>query len=412
MDVAVFHPGTQHSWQTALALQQTGQLAWYATSIFYQPERLPYRLERLLPGAAGRRLAREFSRFRHPGIDPAQVLTGGTAEWLERIAARAGLRALARQIDTMGNRRFVARIADRIRGPSAFALWGFNGSSLSTFELGRRHGRRCILDRTIGDYRAYNAKMDEVADRYGDWFLPTERRIPADQIERDDREYELADTILVGCEAAAATLRLHARSPAVQAKLKIQDYCFDEALFAGLPEPRPRDRNAPVRFLFLGLANPRKGFHLLLEAISRLPRSAAQLTVAGDLQVPRAMFARYADRVTYLPTVPRHEVPALMAAHDVLVLPSYFEGAGIVLYEALAAGCGLIQTDQCAPVATAATGIVLDRIDSESLHAAMLAVIEDRDRLDGWRAAAQHEAERFSFARYRENVAALAASIE
>ena len=47
MKVAVFHPGTQHSWQTAFALQQLGRLQWYATSIFYKPDSLPYLLERL-----------------------------------------------------------------------------------------------------------------------------------------------------------------------------------------------------------------------------------------------------------------------------------------------------------------------------------------------------------------------------
>jgi hypothetical protein len=37
MKVGVFHPGTQHSWQTALAFQEAGTLAWFATSIFYDP---------------------------------------------------------------------------------------------------------------------------------------------------------------------------------------------------------------------------------------------------------------------------------------------------------------------------------------------------------------------------------------
>ena len=45
MRIGVFHPGTQHSWQTALAFQEAGMLGWYATSAFYDPARWPYRLE-------------------------------------------------------------------------------------------------------------------------------------------------------------------------------------------------------------------------------------------------------------------------------------------------------------------------------------------------------------------------------
>jgi glycosyltransferase involved in cell wall biosynthesis len=403
MQVAVFHPGTQHSWQTALALQQLERLEWYATSIFHQPDRWPYRMARHAPAPLAQRMIAEFRRFEHPGLDPALIRTGGLAEWAERIAARAGLHGLAQRIDAFGNRRFVHQIAADLAMPDRFALWGYNGSSLTAFEVARRHGRNCILDRTIGDYRAYNAAMETVAEGYGDWFVPTERRVSTAQIARDQREYDLADTILLGCEAAAQTVRQYADP----AKVRVLDYCFDEALFAGLPPPQRRDRKRPVRFLFMGLVIPRKGIHLLLEALARIPPSQAELTIVGDLRVPAAAFAPYAERVTHVPTVARADVPAIMAAHDVLVLPSYFEGAGLVLYEALAAGCAVIQSRHCAPVVSEQTGIMLEQLNTDSLEAALLAAIDDRDRLDSWRAKAQSEAQNFSFARYRDKIAVM-----
>lgn len=412
MQVAVFHPGTQHSWQTAFALQQLGLLEWYATSIFYKPDEWPYALERVLPRRLAERLHAEFRRFSHPGLDPALVRTGGMAEWAERLAARAGLGRLSGWIDRLGNRRFVEQIAAEIRSKRPFALWGYNGSSLTSFALGKAEGRRCILDRTNGDFAVYNAMMAEIADTYGDWFSEAQRAIPERVIADDRQEYALADAILVGSPFAANTIRQAVPDPQVQAKLQVLNYCYDEALFErlGPPEPTPRDR--PVRFLFMGLVIPRKGIQHLLEAIARIPASAAELTVVGNLQIPREVFARYADRVTYRPTVARADVPAIMASHDVLVLPSYFEGAGIVLYEALAAGCGLIQSDRCAMAVTPQTGILLDRLDSDAVHAAMMTAIEDRDRLNGWRAAAQAEARNYSFARYRQNIGAFLTRLE
>ena len=233
MQVAVFHPGTQHSWQTAYALQQLGCLRWYATSIFHKPGQFPYLLEHL-PGPVGKRLGREFSRFRHDGLDPALVRTAGLAEWFERIAARAGLRGLARQLDMFGNQRFVTQIGREIAAQERFALWGYNASSLTSFEQGRAAGRTLILDRTIGDFRLYNALMDEVAATHSAWFSPTDRRMPDEQIERDQREYELADTILCGSDYCAATVRDHGGS-AIVPKVRVLPYCFDEALFAGAP---------------------------------------------------------------------------------------------------------------------------------------------------------------------------------
>jgi len=404
-DVAVFHPGTQHSWQTAYALQQLGRLAWYATSIYYRPGRFPYVLEKL-PGAAGARIGGAVRRFAHPALDPERVRTSGLIEWLERIASATGRRELAQRLDFWGNHRFGRSLRGAVRDPSVRALWGYNGSSASLFESPHAADRHRILDRTTGDWRAYNAAMDRVAADYPEWFLPVERRVGQHQIDRDQREYAAADTILCGCEFAAETVREHGGAAAA-GKVRVLDYCYDEALFSNLPPPRPLARDAPVKFLFLGLAIPRKGIHHALEAIARIPRSAATLTVVGQMGIPREIFARFADRVEYRPNVPRSAVPGILAEHHALVFPTHFEGAGIVLYEALAAGCALIQSDRAALAVTPETGLLLPEPSSDALYDAMLETIDNRDRLDAWRAAAQAEAARYSFARYREGIASL-----
>ena len=409
MKVAVFHPGTQHSWQTAFALQQLGRLQWYATSIFYKPDSLPYLLERL-PGPVGRRIGREFERFRHDGLEPALVRTSGLIEWFERIAARSGLHGAARRLDALGNQRFAAQIGREIGGPEPFALWGYNASSLSSFELGRAAGRKLILDRTIGDFRLYNRLMAKVAETHAEWFIPTDREVPASQIERDQREYELADIILTGSEFCAQTVREFG-GPGIADKVRVLPYCFDEALFAAAPAPQPLLPDEPVRFLFIGQINPRKGVHHLLEAFARIPAAAASLTLVGELRVPRRTFARYADRVSYLPTVPRAEIPAIMAAHHVLVFPSYFEGSALSLIEALASGMGVIQTRAAGNGTTPKTGIMLEQPDTETLYAALIAAIEDRPRIDLWRAHAQAAAARYAFSTYRANIAALLAEL-
>lgn len=408
MQVALFHPGTQHSWQSALSLQQLGKLAWYATSIYYKPDELPYRLERLLPTALAERLALEFRRFQHPDLDPALIRTGGLSEWLERVAARAGAYRVASRIDAWGNARFVRHVARDLGSAEPVAVWGYNGSSTEAFRAARARGMPCILDRTNGDFRVYNRMMAQLAESHGEWFLPTELRHDHSLC---DQEYALANAILVGSPFAANTIREATADPAIAAKLRILNYCYDARNFTALPPTAPVPRAGPVRFLFLGLVIPRKGIHHVLEAFENLPACDAQLTIVGDMRIPRKVFARYADRVTYLPTVPRADVPRIMSQHHVLLLPSYFEGAGIVLYEALAAGCALIQSRNCAEAVTPQTGILLDEISTEAVHTAMASTIADRDRLDDWRAAAPAAALAYTFERYRDNIGRLLADL-
>lgn len=403
----VFHPGTQHSWQTATALQKLGLLELYATSIFYDPGRWPYRIEKFLPGKLAARVHAEFRRFEHPALDPARVRTVGAFEWMERVARRAGLLEFSERLDLIGNRKFVEYLDREVRSDRPFALWGYNSSSLEAFRAARSLGRYCILDRTNGDFSVYNRIMDSIRGQYGEFFPKGREGMPDWLIARDNEEYEASDLILVGSEFALSTLRDGATNPAVADKARVLNYCFDEKLYAGIAPPAPASRDEPVRFLFLGQLNPRKGIHLALEAISRLPASQARLTLVGELGIPPEVFARYADRVDYIPTVARADVPGIMASHDVFLMPTYFEGAGIVLYEALASGMALIQTRHAALAATPDTGIMLDAIDTDHLHAAMLEVIENRDRLDHFRAHAQAEARKYTFASYCSNIATM-----
>jgi len=408
VQVAVFHPGTQHSWQTALALQHLGRLEWYATSLLYRPNRVPFLIERFIPGQFGRQVRREFSRFAFPALDDAKVLTlGQGSEWLERVAARSGLNRTASWLNQRGNRVFAKLLARSIAAPQPFALWGYNSSSLEAFRQGKAVGRHCILDRTIGDWRYFRRKMELVRETHGDWLMPTSGKLDDAQIELEDREMELADTILCGCEFAAQTLRDHAPADAIAGKLRVLPYCFDQGLFGATPMPAPVSRNEPVRFLFLGQVTARKGIQHVLEAIAALPRSEAELTIVGRIDIPSRNFARYADRITHVPIIPRNEVPAIMARHHCLLFPSYFEGSALTLLEGLASGLALIQTPQAGNGVSERTGIMLERPDTDLLLTAMRRVIDDRDLLDSFRVNAQAEAENYSFARYEKNIAGL-----
>lgn len=410
MKVAVFHPGTQHSWQTAIALQQLGVLEWYATSIFYQPEKWPYKIERFFPGRIRAAINREFNRFYHPEIDQSRLITLGSSEWFERLARRVRLFKLAKRIDQFGNIAFSDALSSEMMSDRRFSVWGYNSSAEKLFINAKNNGRTCILDRTIGDWRAYNQEMSRIQEQYRDWFLETERCQSAEVIAGDQREYDLADVIVVGSEYAAETVRLHG-GQGIADKVKVLPYCFDDSLFGHTPDFKEQNHSDPVRFLFVGQVNPRKGIHHLLEAISEIPSTAAKLTIVGELRVPKEIFSRYADRVEYIPTVPRYEMPAIMARHDVLVFPSYFEGSALSLLESLASGLGIIQTRAAGNGADGTTGIVLEYPSTASLRDAMMFVIENRNVIDTWREASLKRAQKFSFKNYKNGIGELLSAL-
>lgn len=115
----------------------------------------------------------------------------------------------------------------------------------------------------------------------------------------------------------------------------------------------PVTTQAPLRLLSLGrVEDASKGVLWLPRILRRLDGLPCELTVGGDgpdLEALRRECAGFGRQVRFLGAVPAARVPILMAEHDVLVFPSRFEGFGLTLAEAMAAGC--------VPVASAIRGV-------------------------------------------------------
>jgi len=135
--------------------------------------------------------------------------------------------------------------------------------------------------------------------------------------------------------------------------------CRPERVYAvlnGVPEAtRPRRPDLPhhvFRVLFLGNLSARKGVSELLQALASLPgggeRWHAVIAGGGDVEGFRAEATRrgLGSNVEFFGWARQDQAADLLAAADVLVLPSYDEGLPLVILEALANGVAVV----CTPV--------------------------------------------------------------
>jgi len=108
----------------------------------------------------------------------------------------------------------------------------------------------------------------------------------------------------------------------------------------------------PLRILFVGNLIRRKGLHVLLKALGHLPPASWRLTVGGSLSMDRRYvrtvrhtISRFPERHVLLKgPVSSSELPGLLADHQVLCVPSLYEGFGIVYLEAMGFGEPVIAT--------------------------------------------------------------------
>lgn len=167
-----------------------------------------------------------------------------------------------------------------------------------------------------------------------------------------------------------------------------------------LPPTKPNARG-PVQLLCVATLTPRKGHAVLLQALAGLLHRPWMLHLVGSTERDpgtaerlRAMAKGLGDRVVWHGEIPGTALPAHYAAADVFVLPSLYEGYGMVVAEAVAHGLPVVTTDGGALAHTLppAAGLQVPAGDVSALQAALEHVLTDtalRERLAaGARAAA------------------------
>jgi glycosyltransferase involved in cell wall biosynthesis len=134
--------------------------------------------------------------------------------------------------------------------------------------------------------------------------------------------------------------------------------------------------------LALGRLHPNKGFDVLLAAVAEVPHLHLWLAGAGDeraaLEV-RAAAPDLAGRVHFLGW--RADGPALLAAADLVVVPSRREPLSNVVIEAWAAGVPVVAAASAGPralIRDGENGLLVAVEDAAALAAALRRVIADR----------------------------------
>jgi len=157
------------------------------------------------------------------------------------------------------------------------------------------------------------------------------------------------------------------------------------------------------------LLGQRKGLSYLFDACRQV-RSAVELTVIGRKPAETcAVLDRELARVRWIPSCSHQEILRQMAAHDLLVFPSLFEGFGLVLLEALAMGLPVITTPHTAGpdlIRDGVEGFIVPIRDSIAIARCLELLHLEPARLAEMSEHARRRAGDFSWGNYEETLAA------
>lgn len=229
------------------------------------------------------------------------------------------------------------------------------GSRLS-FAAARAAGITTVVERPNAHTGFAFDVVDQECRRIGFTLPPDHEHRPNERtLQTEEAEYAAADFLLCPSDFVRDTF-LAKGFPA--AKLLRHQYGYDPTRV----QPRALNQRAegPLTVVFAGVAAPRKGLHIALQAWkdADIARQGGQFLICGSFVTG---FAEFLGPLLTLPGVKvlghRKDLPAILSTADVMVLPSFEEGSALVTYEGRGAGCVLL-------VSHAAGAVARDGVDA------------------------------------------------
>jgi glycosyltransferase involved in cell wall biosynthesis len=395
MAVLVGHPtGNPNSHQAVLAHFEAGRLE--AFCVPWMPS--AFALGLLDSVDLAKTMTRRLRRRRFGPLDGAPLIQGRAGE-LRRLATRAlgcGDEALSYQ----ANDWLMRTMRRECRRTTVSAVHSYEDCSLWQFAEAKRLGKACIYDMPIGYYIAWQQTEAQLVQRYAEWLppggLPSSRYV---RPEQKRKEMELADVVLAPSRFVEQTIRqFHPHKPVARAP-----YGVDLDFWTSLPKP---ERARALRFIYAGQLSLRKGIPLLLEAWEKAGLRNAELELVGSWQLVEGRRLALPAGVNWRPPCSAEDLREHYRAADVFVFPSFFEGFGLVLLEAMACGLPAIATEATAgpDILTEDTGRVIPTGNLEALVEALRWFANNRERIPAQRGLACAQAERWSWESYRRCV--------
>jgi glycosyltransferase involved in cell wall biosynthesis len=270
-------------------------------------------------------------------------------------------------------------------------LLSYSYTALEPFRHAKSRGWKTVLmqiDPGPEEERIVAEEIARAPELAGDW-----QPAPHEYWNSWRQECELADHIVVNSEWSREGLR---SSGVPNEKLSVIPLAYEvpvdraQPTGPGLQRTYPDDftNERPMRVLFLGQANLRKGIARLLDAARMLRGEPVEFWIVGPVQIKSAATIARDALVKWFGPVTRSEAAEKYRAADVFILPTLSDGFAITQLEAQAHGLPIISSTFCGRVVeNGRNGTILEEPSAACIAAVIRHCIADPSRLESFASA-------------------------
>jgi glycosyltransferase involved in cell wall biosynthesis len=147
--------------------------------------------------------------------------------------------------------------------------------------------------------------------------------------------------------------------------------------------------------LFLGTKEPRKNILSLLKAFQKIKSNSLELVLVGGQGWKEKKWKYFYDsleeniksRIRIIDYLPEEDLPSLYNLAKIFVWPSFYEGFGLPVLEAMACNCPVITSNNSSlPDIVKDQALLIESFNISSLYSAMNSLLKDRELYDFYKA--------------------------
>jgi len=362
--------GAREHYAVPRALLVSGMLGEFITDLWIRPGTLLHTWKKRLTG-----------RF-HPGLAGARIKAPNVAaltfELKASLARENGWNLISRRNEWF-QQHAVAQLANGSTNVN-HTIFAYSYAAEEIFEFAKDRGWRTVLgqiDPGPAEERIVSKLDNTSAIKHKHW-----EPAPAGYWKRWRNECALADEILVNSEWSKAAL-LDEGIPTE--KLRVIPVAYESSTDAGSLQrlyPRAFSTERPMRVLFLGQINLRKGVAQLLEAVELLSGENVEFWFVGPTQIQVPQSLRLHPRVRWFGVAPRVEVASYYRDADVFIFPTLSDGFGLTQLEAQSWKLPVVASRNCGEVVRDGyNGVILEEVSGRAIADALMGLLRSPETL-------------------------------
>jgi len=399
LSVTLSHAGKQHSYHVAQGLLNLGFLdRFYTSSYVTQPF-----LQELITKRGNTFFSRRFQQ----GLAAPFVKSRWDFEVKEVLYRKLyGKTEKTQNAVYYRDVNFDKYVAGLLPKRPSNTYWGFQGSAYESLLAAKKCGKKAIVELATAHVKASLEILGEEAKLHPDFADSLDNLVfPAFYQKRLEEEPHIADITIA---ASAFTKQTLLADAIPESKILTLPLGFDMDYVPYTERKTENISQRPLKLLYAGTLTQRKGIKYLLNVMAKLKGTDIELTCIGGIQGSGEGLAKYKNLYHYRPAVSQLEMFGIYQEYDALVLPTVFEGFGLVIVEAMAAGLPVITTPHSIGpelIINGENGYIVPIRDEMALENAIIALRnKNNDQYLQMRLQARKTVEQYTWAKYRNKL--------